>query len=608
MRHRDGKQDNYAQEQHGRMNSSKNLSRLPSCDQCRRRKVKCGGGAPCERCFKSLLNCTRDIVRRRRGPKKLSAPIPSNLGDEDQETGSQAVAGSPGHLTTDARHSTLHLSVSGVNLVSSTISQVSSDGYGPTSDPSSAPNSNRLLGMSLSALGSHPRQESPPRLPLFKTLSDEALRASVISPGPSHRFLSIHGITHESLSQSSASTPRTCGSSPNDAAIREPNESNRPHLTPRTVARDSPAIESLSTSSVDHLTADRGADYFSPSIGSSIYIEPCVAQVAAEVSVSTFLISQCVKQYFRQLYPVMPIFHESTFRERLMRTEEFAIGDKCLLLALCAVTLLRAAPPFEMTFGTKKSLARRFIAHCQALRKGFEWIEKATLTTAITSFFISISCFDLKQLQSYHLYLREAIAIAEEQGVHQGTPHTGTSHMETICYHRTLALLYATERSCAIQRHKPVSFIDRPVLPTEFLYGEDRRILSGLQCIYNLFVMIDEDFIALWHAPTSEADISAENLKKIKSSQRVVDSMSFEDVQMTDGQMSDILITYQWLRLIFWQASMKLGLVSSSTQDLIFSYEYPIAIAKALCGDLSTLPLDSTLLHGRGVVSTSSAS
>jgi hypothetical protein len=586
------------------MHSSTNPSRFPPCDQCRRRKVKCDGGAPCGRCLLSVINCTRDIVRRRRGPKKGAGSVPANLRYEDQEIGSRAISVSPEELlVTNGRHPALHRSMSGASVASSTTSQRSSDGYGPTSDPSSAPDSNQLLSLSQSRPGPASQRTSPSRLHPSKSLSNDLIRAPIPSHGFSYRFISIDGITHESLPQSSASTPRTSESSPIDAAIRESNESNRQQSIQRTAETESPTIESSSTSFVDHLTADRGVQSISPSAINPLYAEPCVARVAAEVSVSAFFMSQCVKQYFRHLYPVMPILHESTFRDRLTRTEESTIGDKCLLLALCAVTLLRAPPPFELTIGTKKSLARQFISHCQALRKGFEWIETANLATAITSFFISISCFDLKQLQSYHLYLREAIAIAEEQGSYHDQPDTGASRIDTICYHRTLALLYATERSCAVQRHKSVSMIKRPILPTECFYREDPRILSGLQCVYNLFALIDEDFIAIWHDPTSEADVAMEKLEKIASSQSAVNAMSFEDVQMTETQKPDILITYQWLRLIFWQASMKLGLVSSSTQDVIFSYEYPIAIAKALCDVVSSLPLDSILLHGRGVVS-----
>lgn len=54
----------------------------PPCDQCRRRKVKCDAGAPCNRCMQSGLRCTRDIIRKRRGPKKGSGSVIARLRTE----------------------------------------------------------------------------------------------------------------------------------------------------------------------------------------------------------------------------------------------------------------------------------------------------------------------------------------------------------------------------------------------------------------------------------------------------------------------------------------------------------------------------------------------
>lgn len=256
-----------------------------------------------------------------------------------------------------------------------------------------------------------------------------------------------------------------------------------------------------------------------------------------------------------------------------------------------------------MNYDTKKCLARQFISQCQTLRIGFDWIERATLATAITSFFISICCFDLEQLQSYDFYLREAIVIAKGQALYLDPLQSASDNIENICYQRTLALLYATERSEVVQRHKSISIFCRPILPTESFDGEDPEILSGLQCIYNLFDLIDDNFMALWFAPPSESGITTEPIEKITFSQNALNIMSFEDTPMTETQKADIHVTVQWLRLIFWQGSMKQGLISSSAQDSVFSYEHPISIAKALCDVLNGLPLECILVHGRGLVS-----
>src|SRR5437016_1798821 len=49
------------------------------CDQCHRRKVRCSGGTPCTPCTDVELQCTREIVRKKRGPKKGSGSTIAKL-------------------------------------------------------------------------------------------------------------------------------------------------------------------------------------------------------------------------------------------------------------------------------------------------------------------------------------------------------------------------------------------------------------------------------------------------------------------------------------------------------------------------------------------------
>src|SRR5271155_4016814 len=76
------------------LNSPETATELPAsqadppkahtCDQCRRRKVKCNTGSPCDRCVQSRLCCTRDIIRKRKGPKKGSRSVMKKLRNESE--------------------------------------------------------------------------------------------------------------------------------------------------------------------------------------------------------------------------------------------------------------------------------------------------------------------------------------------------------------------------------------------------------------------------------------------------------------------------------------------------------------------------------------------
>ncbi len=97
-------------------------------------------------------------------------------------------------------------------------------------------------------------------------------------------------------------------------------------------------------------------------------------------------------------------------------------------------------------------------------------------------------------------------------------------------------------------------------------------------------------------------------MDNIASLQHALNEMSFDTPQgnfaMTDVQRADVLITHQWLRLIFWQASMRQGLISYSANNPIFSALYPITIAKDLCdcvGLDDASSYDAILVHGMGI-------
>lgn len=44
-----------------------------ACDGCKIRKIKCGGGQPCQSCFNARIKCTYIRVQQPRGPQKLRA-------------------------------------------------------------------------------------------------------------------------------------------------------------------------------------------------------------------------------------------------------------------------------------------------------------------------------------------------------------------------------------------------------------------------------------------------------------------------------------------------------------------------------------------------------
>jgi Fungal specific transcription factor domain len=338
---------------------------------------------------------------------------------------------------------------------------------------------------------------------------------------------------------------------------------------------------------------------FRSTSGGSIQDEVRIAALAQETGMSPIMMSQCIKQFFRHLYPIMPVIHESTFHRTLNRPEDLSPDEKCLVLTMCAVTILHASPPSDLTLEAKKDIGRQFLSHFLDLRRGSDWIETSSLTTIIASYFASVSYFELKQPRSSNFYVREATGMALEQGLHLDSFYVGMNQVAEICHRRSFALLFVTERGASILRNKPISIPRLPTLPMEFFDDEDPGILTGFQCLCRLFALLDEKFIEVWRS--SESPTPRPSAVSIAAIQQNLSSMSFDSANLPEIQRADVQITQQWLRLIFWQASMRQGIISSKSENPAFRYNYPILIAKSLCEQMNSMPINAVAVHGLGI-------
>ena len=557
-------------------------SKPPPCDACRRRKVKCDSGAPCERCLQSGLKCTRDIIRKRRGPKKGSGSIIARLRQEDEQGLSHGL---------DDQHELPHIDLQFPALHYpgglSPISPGLSDGFMPISDPSSQASSPAGQMASLYPPPTSVPLSITPGMPIQHGLYHP-------SPASSNEYVTVNDLAQQLF-------PTT----PADLSTLSLHETLPPTMTPPVFPRfgamnsnaSSPTAGSLGSPPYD------GPKFLYRSNSGLSSVEPQVALLAKAFHMSAHLMSQCITQYFRHLYPIMPIIHELTFRNRLTQAELLAQDEQCLVMALCAITVLHAAPHTDLSLDSKKLLGRQFLGHCHTIRQSFAWVESAGLPDIISSFFISVSYFELKKPRAHHFFLREAIGMAHEQGFHLESSYTRLSNIERIAYRRTFAVLFVTERGCAILRNKPTSISRLPSLPREHFEEEDENILSGFECLCQLFALLDEKFVELWRLSAPEDNEAMIQFDNIAALQHDLNAIDFDNIPLTDIQKADLLITHQWLRLIFWQASARQGLISGSAEEAIFRYHYPIVIAKDLCKLMQNLSLDSILVHGLGIVS-----
>ncbi|KPI36831.1 putative sucrose utilization protein SUC1 [Cyphellophora attinorum] len=311
-------------------------------------------------------------------------------------------------------------------------------------------------------------------------------------------------------------------------------------------------------------------------------------------------ILECVEVYFGSLYHVVNVVHEPSFRRLLARPSQLSLVQRCFVLAFCAASILREACKHgEAISDDVKEKGIRFLEQCFTLRASIDFIEEQTPLVVTMSYFLHLSSACLEKVKSSGHFLREAISFGMGLSLHEREQPNNLYDADLICARRTLALLSVTERAMAVLIDVPAILLRTPPsLPSVFFDAEDANTLDAFECLYSLFSLLNPTILGYWSSGRLENEAHRDTLRDmIEGVQHQLASRSLIDRPLPDIPRADILVTQQWLRLILWQISNRLSLLSTLSPDPAFTYNYPIQIAKDLCLVLESLTEDAIAHH-----------
>ena len=387
---------------------------------------------PCDRCIQSGLRCTRDIARKRRGPKKGSGSVIAKLRDETDQTllGNVAL---PQYdlppLMAGNGLSPLYRTPSGEGIFSS-VSGAYVSGFAPRSHPvglesTSVPPGNPIVqdpGMS-SGVSQYASSVGDLDSPLPWRPADPHANSQYPSPEPSG-YLTVNELAHKIFNDAD----------PPPLAYHVGNTDNRIPTPDNFAQAQNPSLGHPSIDAILSAAAGSGRSATAnstsppgPHIRSRCWLGPQRLQVRWSHSLQLWLprlVSRRIScrnvsnstSYTSTLS--CPSFTRHRSPAACTSRNHSALEEKCLLVALCAMAIMKAAPASDLNFDAKKDICRRFLSHVLEIRKQSEWIESATLTSIITSYCVAVAHWELKQYRSHCLYLREAVGLALEQGLH----------------------------------------------------------------------------------------------------------------------------------------------------------------------------------------------
>jgi hypothetical protein len=315
------------------------------------------------------------------------------------------------------------------------------------------------------------------------------------------------------------------------------------------------------------------------------------------------------------IYPIMPLIHMPTLRNAVeRRSVPLEMYEKNLLYALCALTSTHMIGKSINAPGPPswEAAGRFFLDECILVRQSYDFVEDKSLYAVISSYLVHTAFFEINQSRKSWYYLREAMTMGQDLGLHDEKSYVGLSPTEDVCRRRTFWILYVTERyflpplknldlttprSFAILRHKPLTLSKTPAFPSTILPYESPSIHSGFMHLVQSYHLLDSSFVDSWN----EASDAPASTLTYTALQNQLSHTHPSHLSLTDIQKADILVTQQWLRLIVWQSSMRQGLLSSSATDESMTFRYPLKIAHSLLNVISSLPTTSIEVHGMGI-------
>lgn len=358
------------------------------------------------------------------------------------------------------------------------------------------------------------------------------------------------------------------------------------------------AVDVLSDSHAAHTHPPTLADTSTPA--SHLEVTESTLTTSNRLEVDE-LIRAAIQLFFDQMYYIYPLVNRAKVEALLQERATASKSDACLIWSISALTMMHNDHWPGLASEQRVATTERFIRRCKAMRLEMDFVENASYYDVLTSLFIGISLFELRKRKASWFHLREGITLAFAAKLDQADQDEDLEADERVRRMRAYALLCISERGACVLDTFKVSTVAMPGLPVHTCQGEDTSIAAGLQSLHSLFSMLDFNFVSLWNDPSRFASVD-KGFPELAALQNHL--MQPLDVScISDIQKADVLITQQWLRLVFWQASLRQGLISTSSTHRAFKYDYPLEIASSLCQIVRSLPPVAIQVHGLGIVS-----
>lgn len=236
----------------------------------------------------------------------------------------------------------------------------------------------------------------------------------------------------------------------------------------------------------------------------------------------------------------------------------------------------------------------------------------------VTCIYLEISTMGLTRLDRSFSFIREAISLIQVMEVQQRTlPDPTRTPYPTARFQQVYWEAYIHERFLTIADGYPSIM---PPLHTNLSATDastPEHIRVGFNCLIELFLILDETFLACWQS--QRGAIGGLTVQWIENKQVQLDQAEMNaataEARMsnaghagfTELQRADLFITRLWLRTLLWQLALSQGLLHSGSSDTThegLSLQFPASRLsiqlRSLVGRLDSIVSIAT--QGSGII------
>ncbi|PQE32707.1 C6 zinc finger protein [Rutstroemia sp. NJR-2017a WRK4] len=320
---------------------------------------------------------------------------------------------------------------------------------------------------------------------------------------------------------------------------------------------------------------------------------------------TTDMIKECTEFFFANMYPTMPILHRGKLEQQSMYADQ-NVDVYCLLTAMCAFMMIQPGmgipgDPLGLDSmpGANIVSGQLLLDETLRVRKSYDYLETPTQNSLVTSFFLFGCYYGLDSHNKAWFHLREATTLAHILNMQKEETYHQLDVIESSRRRRLYWLLFVTERSYALQRHRPLSLQATINLPSQNDDPSDTQAhhLHGFIHLVNVYRPFDDQFVALWNK--TRTDCNPAYLSSLQK--QLTDALPLY-INSTENQTADLRTSQQWLRTMVWQLSIQNGCLSSNANDPSMTFQYPVDVARDLVQMTSQFSQQSMEVHGVGLI------